>query len=168
MQETEGVLYSNWLELVNEAKNEGLKSESLKKLANCHPNTEQKIKDERIYNELVKLENVLVQVTIERFQKKVNASLEENDVEFLQIGLRELKQNIKKCFFFMEVMEYPQLIRKDLCEKITDIVLVFWKEFMEFVNQMGRNSNDVFAEDFVYLCKNFKMNKFVEGYKSNG
>ena len=157
------VAYSQWLEYVRNVKGKGIRCDSMVQLCSSYPQVNMQDYHEYIYNELVKLEILLLSESIDGFQSAVNKCLSENDLEFLNRGIINLKKEISMCFFFNEIEQYPQDMKEKLTTQMVEILSSFIKEFQKYVKRMEDSVNDMFVSDFCYICKKAKLKKYVEG-----
>ncbi|MBD5459852.1 MAG: hypothetical protein HDR26_02755 [Lachnospiraceae bacterium] len=110
----------------------------------------------------------MIKKTIDKFQDIVNTGIEEYDLEIIKTGIREFKKNVAVCFFFADIHEYPLLIREELATRLTEKFKDFIAEYMSFVRRTSQYGGSLFFEEFEYICKKAKLDKFIEGYVSNG
>lgn len=162
------VTYSQWLEFVKDAQDGGLKCDALNELKSCYPGNIMPYYERTMLSELAKLESCLLKKTVCRFQKVVNAGIEAHDLEAIQLGIKEFKINVANCFFFANIDEYPRLIKEELGMQLVDKFEAFLAEYTNFVKKTGEYGGNLFLEEFGYICKKAKLNRFIEGYRYNG
>lgn len=161
------ITYSQWLGIVKKARNGGLESEDLEELKSCYPRNLMPEYEKIMLNELAILETILIKKTIEKFQKNVNISVEECDLEAIRFGIREFKSNVSKCFFFESIGGYPVLIKKELGMQLVEKYEAFIDEYMNFVKKTSECDGDLFFDEFGYICKKAKLKNFIQGYRDN-
>lgn len=156
--------YQQWLELVNEAEKKGFASDELCRLQTVYPVIGVSGYDNIVAKETAKLAAVLMKRMIDRFQSCVNRCLEEADTEILRSALRDLKQNIRRCFFFHGIEEYPHAVKRELCDQMVAKLTDFAEEYAGYVKRAGENDHSSFMEEFDYLCKKAGLKKYIEGF----
>lgn len=156
------VAYSQWLEYVRDVKDKGIRCDSMTQLCSSYPKVSMQDYHEHIYNELAKLEILLLSESMDRFQSAVNKCLSENDLEFLSGGIRTLKKELSICFFFHKIEQYPRGMKEELTIQMVESLRDFIQEFQKYVKRIEENGNDIFVSDFCYICKKAKLEKYVE------
>ena len=160
--ERKSVAYSQWLEYVRTVKDKGIKSEAMMQLCSSYPQVNMQDYKEYIYNELAKLESLLLSESMEGFQPTVNKCLSENDLELLYSAIKVLKKEVSICFFFNEIEQFSNNMKEKLTIQMVDSLKDFINEFQKYVKRIEDNGNDIFVSDFCYICQKAKLKKFVE------
>lgn len=160
--EIQCITCSQWLELVRTVKEKGIKCDGMESLCLSCPQINMVEYQELLYNELAKLETVILRETIERFEISVNRCLTENDLEYLNHGIRDLKKDLSVCFFFHKIEQYPIIIRKGLTVQMTENLSGFLKEFDRYVKRIEESGSDIFFSDFGYICRKANLKKYIE------
>lgn len=158
--------YVEWLALVNQVKVKGLRCEEFQRLQSCYPESAGSTYERMIRNELAKLETLLLKSAVKKYQRAINLCLEENDLESAERGMRDFKKNIRGCFFFTRIPEYPEKVRKDLALQIEESLLLFQQEFEQFIRRLSQNDDSLFTQDFLYRYRKWNLLKIIREYRS--
>lgn len=156
------IAYSQWLDYIRVIKDDGIACKELDKIACSYPQVDLCNYQDIVYNELAKMEVILLRNVIENFQKSVNICLSENDLEYLSQGVKRFKRDVQKCFFFNAIDEFPGNMREKLATQMVESLHGFSKVFSAFVKNIEENESDLFISDFVYICKKARLKKFIE------
>ncbi len=167
MAEVKAVPYAAWLSLVEAVKKKGQACDEFLELQGCYPQSTGSLYEQMIHNELAQLENLLLKNAIKKYQKSINMSLEEADLEIAEFAIRNLKKSIRGCLFFTRINEYPEGVRKDLAIQTQERLLIFQAEFGEFLKRLAQDSNSYFAQDLIYLWKKWIPAKIILECKEN-
>lgn len=168
MEEITAVSYSRWLELIKGIKENGICSDEMRRIKLCYPNVVSEDYYAIIQKELAKLVTELLQKAINKFQSSVNRCLEDSDLEILEYGIKEFKRNIRTCLFFYKIEGYPFTVRKNLCDQAIENLSAFINEYTYFVKKLRENDSSLFVEDFEYICKKAKLQKYIEEFNVYG
>ncbi len=160
--------YMQWMVHLGRIKEKGIRSEEFYLLTECCPIMAAEDQYIIVQKEMEKLEMVLLKNTMELFQKSVNCSLEDVDLEILIRAIHQFKKNINCCFFFCRIKDYPLRIRKNLYGKVAEKLLSFLEEYFRFLRKMNEAESSRFMEDFSYICQKAGLKKYVEGFDFYG
>ena len=160
------VPYAEWLELINHVKAKGVRCGEFQQLRKCYPDSAGFAYERMIQNELAKLEIFLLNHAVKKYQRAINLCLEENDLESLECAMRDFRKNIRDCFFFVGIPEYPEAVRKDLAMQIEENFLMFQREFEKFIKRLAQNNNNLFTQDLVYRYRKWNLSKIIREYRS--
>ncbi len=160
--EIQSITYAQWLKHIKTVKDKGIRSDSMKVLCTNYPQVNMMEYQEFVYNEIAKLETVILTESIEKFQITVNKCISENDIEMLVHGFRCLKKDLDTCFFFNVMEKYPVEVKRKLSLQMSKNLQLFVKEFHRYTKRLEENGSDIFISDFEYICRKANLKKYVE------
>lgn len=152
--------------MVNNVKAKGARCEEFQQLQGCYPDSAGTAYEYMIQNELAKLETLLLKSAVKKYQRAINWCLEENDLEIAEYAMRDFRKDIRGCFFFARIPEYPETVRKDLTLQMEENLLLFQRDFEQFIKRLSQRDNSVFTQDLLYRYKKWNLSKIIREYRS--
>lgn len=153
MDEIKCISYADWISLISSVIQKGLACDELKQLKEVYPYSVGESYDGMIYNQIAKLEEYIIQESINTFQKRISLCMEEMDLEVVESAFTILRKHLNDGLFFLHIPNCPELVKEKLFEEIQKNVTAFTDSFLKYLRKIEYADSNLFIQDFVFLCK---------------
>lgn len=155
------ISYCEWIDCVRLSCKKGYHSKAFEILLCSEPRIESISFDANIYNELAKLETLLIKSSVESFQNAVNASLDELDLHIIEKELKGLKRALKDYLFFDRISISGD-IKKRLKIQMAANLSAFFNDFYRYIHHLDMYSGNSFLDEFLYVYNKEKIKKYIQ------
>ena len=147
------ISYEEWLKIIKNVKDNGLKDESYDVLINNYPRKLDVRSIGQLLNQIAELEIFLLKSAFKKFEKCLNEAIYENDMEFIEISVARFIRDLSRCLFFnyMDCItnENKMNLQNDICLNVSR----FQKDIEYFLKKSSIDDGGYFIQDILYVLQ---------------
>ncbi len=100
--------------------------------------------------QLIETINKMIDLRVRKFRNDINRCIELNELSDIPALFLNLKNEIRKCFFFSQLDFVVEDIRNELQQSIEKQISVFWEETTKFLHEQAMEYSNSELEDALF------------------
>lgn len=106
-----------------------------------------------LQKQITKTINIILEKSVKRFVKKLNAKIELQEHMQLESLFKRLNKDANHCLFFTRLTFLPKAFRLELEASVKKNINEFWHDTIKFLHEQSMETSNSELEDVLYLVK---------------